>query len=230
MSDSPKIRIGTRGSALARWQADWVAAELRKLDVAVEMVLISTSGDQQQTDSIGSIGSVGVFTKEIQRALLDDRIDLAVHSLKDLPTEKIEELALVAVPEREAVGDCLISRRGEKFDALEPKARIGTGSMRRQASLLHARPDLQMRDIRGNVETRIAKMEAGDYDAIVLAESGLKRLGLDGKATQVLPKSILLPAVGQGALGLETRADDESAQQAVQQLDHPATHASVLNQ
>ncbi|MEX1223630.1 MAG: hydroxymethylbilane synthase [Pirellulales bacterium] len=228
MSNSPIVRIGTRASSLARWQADWVAGQLRARGVDVEMVLITTSGDRQQTESIGSIGAVGVFTKEIQRALLEDRIDLAVHSLKDLPTERISGLTLAAVPERESVSDCLLSRDGEKFDALAPKSRIGTGSMRRQAMLLHARGDLRMLDIRGNVETRIAKLEAGDYDAIVLAEAGLRRLGLEEKISQVLPKSIMLPAVGQGALGLETRADDSVTQGVLAPLDHAATHCSVL--
>lgn len=228
MSDSPHIKLGTRASALARWQADWVAGQLRDRGVEVEMVLISTAGDQQQTGSIGTIGSVGVFTKEIQRALLDRRIDLAVHSLKDLPTEEIAELVLAAVPERESVSDCLLSREGESFDQLLPRARIGTGSLRRQALLLHARGDLQMLDIRGNVETRLAKLDAGEYDAIVLAQAGLRRLGLDQRVTQVLPKSIMLPAVGQGALGLETRTDDDATRALVAPLDQAATHFSVL--
>lgn len=223
-----RIRLGTRASPLALWQADWVAARLKETGVHVEIVLIATQGDQQQSGPIGAIGTQGVFTKEIQRALLDGRIDLAVHSLKDLPTEPVAGLCLAAVPEREAPGDVLVSREGCRFEELPHGARLGTGSPRRRAQLWHARSDLQMVDVRGNVETRLRKLEEGQFDALVLAEAGLRRLGLANRITQVLPKELLLPAVGQGALGLETRADGESARRAVGALDHPATHAAVL--
>lgn len=222
------LRLGTRASPLARWQADWVAARLAEIGVAVELVLIGTQGDQNQTVPVGAIGTFGVFTKEIQRALLDGRIDLAVHSLKDLPTERVEGLCLAAVPPREAAGDALVGRDGRSFDELPSGARIGTGSVRRRAQLWHARPDLAMLDVRGNVDTRLRKLDEGAFDALVLAEAGLKRLGLANRIVQVLPKSLVLPAVGQGALGLETRSDDDAARASVAALDDPSSHAAVL--
>ncbi len=221
------LRLGTRASALARWQADWVAGQLRETGVEVEMVLITTQGDAR-TGSLSSLGGQGLFTKEIQRALLDDRADLAVHSLKDLPTDRIDNLVLTAVPSRESTGDVLVSRDGTVFESLPDGARVGTGSLRRQAQLLHARPDLKIVDIRGNVDTRLKRLDDGEYDAIVLAEAGLKRLGLADRATQVLPGSWMLPAIGQGALGLETRADDSLTRERVAFLDDPDTHQSVL--
>lgn len=227
MPDAPRLRLGTRGSLLARWQADWVAARLTALGVEVEMVEIATQGDVRQVGPIANIGTLGVFTKEIQRALLDGRIDLAVHSLKDLPTEPVPGLSLAAVPEREACGDALLAREVTSFDDLPQGAVIGTGSLRRQAQLLAARPDLKMADIRGNVETRLKKLDAGDYDAIVLAEAGLRRLQLTEHITQVLPKSIILPAVGQGALGIEARADDAATRAILAQLDDADTHRAV---
>jgi len=192
---TPRLRLGTRASALARWQADWVAAELNKLGVLVEMILISTQGDVSSRP-LGAIGGQGVFTKELQRALLDGTIDLAVHSLKDLPTERAAGLRLAAVPERESTRDVLVSRVASSFLALPPDARIGTGSIRRRAQLLHSRPDLQISEIRGNVDTRLRKLDEGQYEAIVLAEAGLKRLGLGDRITQILPTELMLPAVG----------------------------------
>jgi hydroxymethylbilane synthase len=213
---------------LARWQAEWVAARLEELGVPVELTPISTAGDRQQQGPIGAIGTQGVFTKEIQRALLDGRVDLAVHSLKDLPTDDVAGLVLAAVPERASVGDVLVSRRFASWEELPPGATLGTGSLRRRAQLLHARPDLVMQDIRGNVDTRLRKLDERQYDALVLAEAGLNRLGLAEWITQVLPRPQFLPAVGQGALGLETRLDDRRTREAVGRLDHPATHAAVL--
>jgi hydroxymethylbilane synthase len=224
---SSRIRLGTRASALARWQADWVAAGLREHDIEVELVPISTVGDRQQ-EPIKKIGAQGLFTKEIQRALLDDRIDLAVHSLKDLPTEKVDGLCLAAVPERAAVADVLVSPDHASFEALPQGATIGTGSLRRQAQLLHARPDLQVRDIRGNVDTRLKKAETDEFDAIILAEAGLRRLELQQHITEQLPLSLLLPAIGQGALGLETRSDDTATRDAVMLLDHAPSHQAVV--
>ena len=194
----------------------------------VVLVPITTSGDRQQQGPIEAIGGRGVFTKEIQRALLDDRIDLAVHSLKDLPTDPVEGLCLAAVPERAPAGDVLVCRERASLDDLPEGAVLGTGSLRRRAQLLHVRPDLRVKDVRGNVDTRLRKLDRGDYDALVLAEAGLRRLGMAERITQVLPTSVALPAVGQGALGLETRSDDDLARRAVQNLDHPATHAAVL--
>jgi hydroxymethylbilane synthase len=220
------LRLGTRASALARWQADWVAAQLRQRGVEVLLVPLVTTGDRQP-GAIESIGGQGVFTKEIQRALLDGRIDLAVHSLKDLPTALVAGLCLAAVPRRADPGDVLVCARGESLAELPRGATIGTGSLRRRAQLLHFRADLQMKDIRGNVDTRVRKLEASEYDAVVLAEAGLHRLGLESRITQRLPLEIVLPAPGQGALALETRDDDEATRRAVAQLDHPPSHAAV---
>jgi hydroxymethylbilane synthase len=192
----------------------------------VELVEITTSGDRQQAP-IGANTAPGLFTKEIQRALLDGKIDLAVHSLKDLPTDEVPGLALAAVPPRASVADALICRNGNSLAALSRGSAIGTGSLRRRAQLLRARPDLQMKDIRGNVETRLRKLDEGQYDAIVLAEAGLRRLELADRITQLLPIEMVLPAVGQGALGLETREDDSAVREAILPLDDNATHASV---
>jgi hydroxymethylbilane synthase len=223
---SDLVRLGTRASALARWQADFVADRLQVAGVDVELVLITTEGDARQ-GPIGSLGGQGVFTKEIQRALLDDRIDLAVHSLKDLPTEPVSGLTLTAVPERASARDVLVSREGRQFPQLAAGASVGTGSMRRRAQLLHARNDLQVKDIRGNVDTRLRRLDEGQYDAIVLAEAGLRRLGLEQRITHVFD-SWMLPAIGQGALGLETRADDHATRDRVACLDHADTHHAVL--
>jgi hydroxymethylbilane synthase len=228
MTHSPTLRLGTRGSALARWQAEWVAGQLAARGVAVELVAISTRGDRRQAGPIGSLGVTGVFTKELQRALLDERIDLAVHSLKDLPTEPIAELSLSAVAERGPLGDVLVSRRFGSFDELPAGAVVGTGSQRRRAQLWHARRDLNMADVRGNVDTRVKKLDEEQFDALVLAEAGLVRLGLAERITQRLPASLILPAVGQGALGVETRAEDHRARDLLAVLDHPPTHRAVL--
>jgi hydroxymethylbilane synthase len=222
-----RLRLGTRGSALARWQADWVTEQLQTIGVVVEQVLITTSGDVT-SGPISEIGGQGLFTKEIQRALLDDRIDLAVHSLKDLPTEAVVGLGLAAVPPRADVGDALVSSRFASLDDLPAGARVGTGSRRRQSQLLHLRPDLVVADIRGNVDTRLKKLDAGEYDAIILAQAGLTRLGLTDRITQRLSPDQMLPAVGQGALGIETRADDEATITAIAVLDDAPTRAAVI--
>ena len=222
----PHLRIGTRKSPLARWQAQWVAAELEKLGNSIEMVWIVTQGDVT-AQPLGTVGGQGLFTKEIQRALLDGEIDLAVHSLKDLPTQPIDGLALAAVPQREVVGDCLIAPLGTTIENLPLGARIGTGSLRRAAQLRAWRADLEILDIRGNVETRIKKLDDGIYEAIVLAEAGLHRLGYLDRVAQKLPLHRLLPAVGQGALGLETRADDETTIKALAALNHLSSQLAV---
>jgi hydroxymethylbilane synthase len=222
-----RLRLGTRGSALARWQADWVTEQLQTIGVVVEQVLITTSGDVT-SGPISEIGGQGLFIKEIQRALLDDRIDLAVHSLKDLPTEAVVGLGLAAVPPRADVGDALVSSRFASLDDLPAGARVGTGSRRRQSQLLHLRPDLVVADIRGNVDTRLKKLDAGEYDAIILAQAGLTRLGLTDRITQRLSPDQMLPAVGQGALGIETRADDEATITAIAVLDDAPTRAAVI--
>ena len=222
------LKLGTRGSKLARWQSDWVAAKLRAAGHTVEIVEIQTAGDAQQSGPIEAIGAQGVFTKEIQRALLDDRVDVAVHSLKDLPTTPVEGLSLAAVPPREGVRDALISNIAASIDELPQGARVGTGSFRRRAQLLHQRPDLELLDLRGNVDTRLRKLDEGQYDAILLAEAGLRRLGLAERIAQAIPAEQLLPAPGQGALGIECRAGDAATRDAVAPIDDPTTYAAIL--
>ncbi|XZE36575.1 hydroxymethylbilane synthase [Pirellulaceae bacterium SH501] len=222
-----RIRLGTRQSPLALWQAHHVTSLLEAEGHSVELVKITTSGDVSTTP-LGASGGVGVFTKEIQRALLDDRCDLAVHSLKDLPTAPVPGLRLAAVPQREEVADCLLSSRFDSIDSLPEGARVGTGSPRRRAQLLRLRPDLELCEIRGNVDTRIKKMEGGEFDAILLAYAGLHRLKLDARITQRFTTEELLPAVGQAALGLETRDEDSELTKAVESLRHTETHFAVL--
>ncbi len=224
---SPLLRLGTRSSALARWQAEWVAARLTDCGVRIQLVPIATKGDVT-SGPLGSMGQQGLFTKEIQRALLAGEIDLAVHSLKDLPTDPVPNLILAAVPPREKNRDVLVSPRAATLEDLPPGARVGTGSIRRRAQLLHLRPDLTVLDIRGNVDTRLRKLDEGQYDAILLAEAGLLRLGLAHRMTQVIPPTSMLPAAGQGALGIESRADDAATRQVLTALDDPDTHHSVL--
>lgn len=230
------LRLGTRGSKLARWQADWVAGELRRLGHTVELVEIATRGDVEQAAAVEEIGTRGVFTKEIQRALLAGDVDLAVHSLKDLPTEPVSGLVLAAVPVRESSSDVLVARAGSREQGARSKnsiselphgARVGTGSLRRQAQLLYLRPELKVADVRGNVDTRLRKLDEGQFDAIVLAEAGLRRLGLSDRIAQVLPLEIMLPAVGQGALAIECRSEDEATREILATLNDPATRAAV---
>jgi len=225
-SGQATIRLGTRSSPLARWQAEWVAARLTTLGVQVEMIHITTQGDVT-TGPLGQIGGQGLFTKEIQRALLDQRIDLAVHSLKDLPTDVVPGLKIAAVPVRESTADVLVGRYSS-LEELPQGARVGTGSLRRRAQLLNKRPDLQLLEIRGNVDTRLRKLDAGDYDAIVLAQAGLSRLGYAERIAYVIPPQTMLPAVGQGALGLETRSDDVQTLSLLQPLNDEATHSAVI--
>jgi hydroxymethylbilane synthase len=212
---------------LARRQAEEIAEGLCVLGVEVVVTPLRTEGDRRQ-DALSAFGGQGVFTREIQQALLEDRIDLAVHSLKDLPTEGPPELAIVAVPERAPCGDVLITEKATGLEDLPPGGRLGTGSVRRRAQLLHVRPDLQTVDVRGNLDTRLRKLREGQFDALVLAEAGLIRLGLADQITQRLPLSEFLPAVGQGALALEIRSDDAETRQVLAALDHPPTHAAVL--
>lgn len=229
MSAGVPLRIGTRKSPLALWQARWVAKQLsQSASIETELVEISTQGDQSRAQSIGSLGGVGVFTKEIQRALLQRRIDVAVHSLKDLPTDPIDRLVLAAVPKRGPSGDALVSRERHRFDELPPQARVGTGSLRRRTQLWHRRADLVMVDVRGNVDTRLRKLSDGEYDALVLAEAGLRRLGRDAQITELLPVTLMLPAVGQGALGIQGRREDRRTLAALEQLDDPPTRAAVV--
>ena len=205
------IRIGTRGSQLALWQANRVADRLREtLDTEVELITIKTTGDLNQTAPLSEIGGKGAFVKEIEVALLESRVDVAVHSAKDLPSELAEGTVLAAFPEREDPHDALITGKSTgavSLEALPSGARVGTGSLRRRSQLLSVRPDLRFSDIRGNVDTRLRKLDDGLFDAIVLACAGLRRLGLGERITQVLDAQIVLPAVCQGILGIQTRQD-----------------------
>jgi hydroxymethylbilane synthase len=223
------LRIGTRASPLALWQANHVADQLRPRTAPrpVELVHVQTEGDRDQSASLARIGGRGVFTKEIQRALLDGRVDVAVHSLKDLPTQPFPGLVLAAVPPRGPTGDVLVTVRPTRFDDLPPGARVATGSLRRRAQVLHRRPDLRLEDIRGNVETRLRKLHDQGFAALILAQAGLERLGLTGVITEVLDPSWMLSAVGQGALGLECREGDAETRAVLAALDDPATRAAV---
>lgn len=221
-----RLRIGTRGSLLARWQANWTAERLRGLGAQVELVEITTRGDQQTDGPVASLGIQGVFTKELQTAQLDGRVDLAVHSLKDLPTAAVEGLAIAAIAQRADPSDALITEAGS-LDALPPGSRIGTGSLRRKAQLLALRDDLEVLGIRGNVDTRLKKLDAGHYDAILLATAGLTRLGLDHRIAETLGPPRMLPAPGQGALALECRADDRATREVLEQLHDAAAAAGV---
>jgi hydroxymethylbilane synthase len=224
------LRIGTRGSPLALWQAHHVADRLRAAHpgLGVELVEIQTTGDRVQTVPLASLGGEGVFTKAIQNALLEGRVDVAVHSLKDLPTIVTPELALAAVPSRGPTGDVLVSTRHASFAALPAGAVVATSSLRRRAQILNRRPDLKLVEIRGNVDTRLRKLVDQNLDAIVLAEAGLVRLGLERHITEVLDASWMFPAVGQGALGIECRADDADTKKYLEVIDDAATHAAVL--
>jgi hydroxymethylbilane synthase len=225
------LRLGTRGSPLALWQARHVAALLGPLAAprAVELVLIETTGDRVRDRPLSQIGGDGLFTKEIQNALLDGRADVAVHSLKDLPTEPVAELTLAAVPARGPVGDAFVSSRHRGFADLPQGATVATSSLRRQSQLLNRRPDLKVdAQFRGNVETRLRKMEEKGLDAIILAEAGLVRLGLERYVTEILDRAWMLPAVGQGALGLECRADDVETQALLAALNDAETRAAVV--
>jgi hydroxymethylbilane synthase len=193
----------------------------------VRLVEIQTEGDLVRDRSLSAIGGQGVFTKEIQRALLDEVVDLAVHSLKDLPTFAVEGLTLAAVPQRGPTGDAFVSLRHPSFEEMPEGAVVATSSLRRRAQILHRRPDLRLIDIRGNVDTRLRKLEQENLDAIILAEAGLVRLGLDKRITQILHAEWMLPAVGQGALGLECRTNDEAIRQLLAGLNDEATHQAV---
>ncbi len=223
------LKIGTRGSALALWQANHIADRLRPIAYPrpVELVLIETHGDRDQASALSTMGGFGVFTKAIQTALLDDRVDVAVHSLKDLPTIVEPGLELVAVPARGPTGDAFVSLRHRRFDDLPEGAIIGTSSLRRRAQLLNRRRDLKLLDLRGNVDTRLRKLADQNLDGIILAEAGLVRLGLADRIAELLDPSWMLPAVGQGAIGLECRSDDDDTKQIVEVLRHAETFQCV---
>jgi hydroxymethylbilane synthase len=227
----PNLIIGSRGSKLALWQSNWVKDRLEEVyeGLTVSIEVVKTTGDKLTEASLAQIGGKGVFTKEIEDALLDHRVDLAVHSLKDLPTVLPEGLCIAAITEREDVRDALIVSEDlrkyiiNSIEDLPRCARIGTSSLRRASQLRHARPDLQIIELRGNVDTRLRKLYEGDYDAIILASAGLKRLGFDHCISVYLPISEMLPAVGQAALAIETRIDDHRANMLLEVLNHQPT-------
>jgi hydroxymethylbilane synthase len=229
------LRIGTRGSSLALWQANHIAESLARLHgVETELVRIRTSGDRLQSasvaqvnETIGAEGGKGIFIKEIEDALLSGAVDLAVHSMKDVPTETPSELTFAAITRREDPRDCLLSRHNLTLEKLPQGARVGTSSLRRQAQLRHRRDDLDVVDLRGNVDTRIRKLEGGEFDAIVLAVAGVTRLGVRERVTQIFDEDLMLPAVGQGALGIETRSADAITSRLVAALDHGETRACI---
>jgi hydroxymethylbilane synthase len=227
-----ELRIGTRGSQLALYQANWVKSELLRThpDLAVTLVKIKTTGDKIQDAPLAKIGGKGLFVKEIEEALLQKRIDLAVHSIKDVPTEFPEGLHLSAITKREDPRDVFISRDHTHLSDLPRGARIGTSSLRRQAQLLHFRDDFEIIPLRGNLDTRLKKLWTTNLEGIVLASAGVKRLGLEEKITEILPAELSLPAIGQGALGIETRKGDEGVEKRILFLNDPASAVAVAGE
>ncbi|MDA0738598.1 MAG: hydroxymethylbilane synthase [Nitrospirae bacterium] len=222
--------IGTRGSQLAIWQAEWVQARLQEIapHLSIRLERIQTSGDKITDVPLAKIGGKALFVKEIEEALLRKDIDLAVHSMKDVPSVLPEGLAIHCVPTREDPRDALLSRNGESFHDLPTSAKIGTSSLRRQSQFLAQRPDFSIHMLRGNLDTRIRKLQEGQFDAIVLAASGLKRLGWTAQITECLSPEIILPAVGQGALGIEGRTDDVFIQNLLAPLNDSTSRIAVL--
>ncbi len=219
------IVIGSRGSQLALWQARWVEAQLTALGETCRVEIIRTTGDQITHAPLAKIGGKGLFTKEIEDALLAGAIDVAVHSLKDLPTEMPAGLALAAIPPREDVRDAMV---GRTLADLPAGAKVGTSALRRAAQLRARRPDLVIETIRGNLDTRFRKLDEGQFDAVVLAAAGLRRLGWTHRIAELLSEDVICPAVGQGALAIETRAGDGAVARLVARLDDPATRAAVM--
>jgi hydroxymethylbilane synthase len=225
------LRIGTRGSLLAKWQAESVRKQLFALaGVEAEIVIIKTSGDKMQQAPLSQIGGKGIFIKELEDALLDESIDLAVHSVKDIPTEVPRGLSFPAVCRRDDIRDCLISPTGSTLETLRQGARVGTSSLRRRAQLLRLRPDLDIRELRGNVDTRLRKVGDGEYDAIVLAKAGLDRLGLSQRISETFAPELFMPAVGQGAIAVETRLNDNETGDLLSKLDDPETRAAIITE
>jgi len=222
-----KIKIGTRASRLALWQAEFVATELKKFfpTLEVELVKVHTTGDKILDAPLAKIGGKGLFTKELELQMAAGAIDLAVHSLKDVPTDLPDGFRIAAITKRAQPFDAFVSNRFANFDALPQGAIVGTSSLRRAAQVLSLRPDLQIKNLRGNVETRLKKLDAGDFDAIILAAAGLERLGFASRIGALMTE--LIPAAGQGALAIENRADDDETFQAVQQLNDAGTCAAV---
>ena len=222
------IRLGSRGSKLALWQAEFIQFEIeRRTGRKVEITRIKTTGDMILDVPLAKVGGKGLFVKEIEEALLSGGIDLAVHSMKDVPTDLPDRLAIVAITRREDPRDAFLSVKYRKFEELPQGAKLGTSSLRRQTQLLGLRPDLSVETLRGNLDTRIRKMEEGRYDAIILAAAGLRRLGWEAKITEYIPEDMSLPAIGQGALGIEIRADDPDTREAVSFLNDRDTAFAV---
>ncbi len=218
------LTIGSRGSQLALWQARWIQARLQGFGMESRIQVIHTTGDKITDVALSKVGTKGLFTKEIEEALLDRSIDLAVHSLKDMPTELPAGLILAAIPEREDPRDAIV---GARLSELKNGAHVGTSSLRRAAQLRVLRPDLQISDIRGNLDTRLRKLDEGKYDAIVLASAGLRRLGWQERITELLEPDVMCPAVGQGALAVETRDDSGEAREICRRLEHVDTRIAV---
>jgi hydroxymethylbilane synthase len=223
------LRIGTRGSLLAKWQAEYVRKRLfTAAGVEAEIVIIKTSGDKLQSVPLTQFGSKGVFIKELEDALLEETIDVAVHSVKDVPTDVPSRVTFPAVCRREDVRDCLVSSSGATLTNLRYGARVGTSSLRRQAQIRHMRPDLDLRDLRGNVDTRLRKVESGEYEAVVLAKAGLDRLGWTHRISEILEPDVCMPAVGQGAIAVECRLADTEASDILGRLDHPESRTAII--
>jgi len=226
------IKIGTRGSRLALWQANWVKTALTSISpsLSVDIIIIKTKGDKILDVPLAMVGGKGLFVKEIEEALLDGRIDLAIHSMKDMPAEIPDGLCIGAIPERENPEDVLISKNGLLFSELKSGARIGTSSLRRSAQLLHVRADLNILPLRGNLDTRLKKLETENMDAIILAAAGVKRLNFESRITEYIDKNVILPAVGQGALCIEIRENDIEIEPIVTTLDHQKTRSAVMGE
>ena len=223
------IRIGTRGSLLAKWQAEYVRKRIfQATGVETEIVIIKTTGDSMQQAPFSQIGGKGVFIKELEEALLEEHVDLAVHSVKDIPTEVPSRLCFPAVCRRDDTRDALVSGQGEALSRLRQGARVGTSSLRRQSQLRHVRPDLDIREMRGNVDTRLRKVESGEYEAVVLAKAGLDRLGMSVRITEVLAPDVCMPAVGQGAIAVQARLKDADLSDALAPLDDNETRQSIV--
>jgi len=222
-----RLRIGSRGSQLALWQAHHISDLLRAQGHTVELEIIKTTGDKITDVALAKVGTKGMFTKEIEEALVENRVDLAVHSLKDLPTELAADFEIAAVTARENPSDVFCSVKFANIEALPQQANIGTSSLRRQAQLKALRPDLQIHPLRGNVDTRLRKLESGDYDAIILAAAGLNRLGKTQLVRQVIPAEVMTPAAGQGALGIEIRNGDSATRALLAFLDDAAARSTT---
>ena len=220
------LRIGTRGSLLAKWQAEFVRQRLfAATGIEPEIVVIKTAGDKMLNAPVAQIGGKGIFIKELEEALLEETIDLAVHSVKDIPTDIPSRLMFPAVCKRDDVRDCLV---GSTIANLRQGARVGTSSLRRQAQLRHVRPDLDLRALRGNVDTRLRKVESGEYEAVVVSKAGLDRLGFSKRISEVLSPEVCMPAVGQGAIAVECRLQDREAEDLLAPLDDAETRAAVI--